>query len=329
MRLSIVIPVYNVAPYLERCVQSVMRQTFKDSEVILVDSDKCTDDSNEMCARYAAENPTFRVIRQEEPGLAGARNTGIRHARGEFIIFLDGDDYWMLDDGLERLFDAVSDDTDLVVFKSVDVWDQERVVTVLDFDLERIEALPDAPAVFDYLVRAQEFSMSACVNLVRRELLTGNDIFFPVGYTSEDVFWSIHLWQHIRKCRILNLDMYGYCHRAGSLSTVPSIWIYESYDRIFTFWKEPCGHDCVNAAPIRIYLADMWVSRGYGYYQQKKKDKPMALAVLKRHADLLRYAGTPKARRAAFLVRYFGVKRAAVLLGVYWRLRSVVKRHVK
>ncbi len=325
MKLSIVIPVYNVAPYLERCVSSVLRQSFRDYEVILVDSEKCTDSSCELCQRIASEHSGFRVIRQEEPGLAGARNTGIRYAEGEFIIFLDGDDYWLLDDGLEQLFDGISPETDLVVFKSVDIWDQERRIYSSDFDLETINSLPDTTGIFDYLVKTQQFSMSACVNMARMELLKKNEIFFPVGVTSEDVFWSLHLWQHVKRVCIKNLDFYGYCHRPGSLSTVPSIWMYESYDRIFAYWKEQCRLGCVNAAAILSYLADMWVSRGYGYCMIDKKDKPAALAVLKRHKDLLRHSCSRKARRAARLVNMFGVTVAAELLGIYWRVRRTVK----
>lgn len=328
MKLSVVIPVYNVAPYLGRCVDSVLRQTFRDMEVILVDSEKCTDGSCELCQKIASEHEGFSVVRQDEPGLAGARNTGIRHAKGEFIIFLDGDDYWLLDDGLEKLFESITPETDLVVFKSVDIWDQERRVTGGDFDLENIDALPDTAAVFDYLVKTRQFSMSSCVNMVRRELLTGNEVFFPVGITSEDVFWSLLLWQHVRKVRILNLDFYAYCHRSGSLSTVPSIWIYESYDHIFAYWKEKCSGGCVNAEAILIYLADMWVSMGYGSGMIATENRPAAIAVLQRHQDLLGHSYSPKARRAAWLVKLFGAKTAAGILGIYWKLRKTVKSNV-
>ena len=91
MKVSVVIPVYNVRLYLERCVQSVLRQTYKDLEIILVD-DGSKDDSGKLCDQLALSDQRIRVIHQENQGLSGARNTGIRQATGEYIIFLDSDD---------------------------------------------------------------------------------------------------------------------------------------------------------------------------------------------------------------------------------------------
>ena len=94
MKVSVVIPVYNVKPYLERCVQSVLRQTFKDLEIIMVD-DGSTDGSGELAESLKDWSPCIRVVHQENQGLSGARNTGIRHATGEYVVFLDSDDEWL------------------------------------------------------------------------------------------------------------------------------------------------------------------------------------------------------------------------------------------
>lgn len=325
MKVSVIIPVYNVRLYLERCVQSVIRQTYKDLEIILVD-DGSKDNSGELCDQLALSDQRIRVIHQENQGLSGARNTGIRLATGEYIIFLDSDDEWLLDDGLEVLMQKGDVGNDLIIFKNVHIWHGHERTATADYDIDRIAAMPDAKSVFSYLVESQQFRMSACFLLVRRMLLIDNEIYFPKGFISEDVFWSLHLWQCVKTIAILNMDFYAYYHRENSISTSTSLRVYESYDKIFSYWREQCDTGCKNAAAIRIYLADMWVSRGYAYYQLEAEQKPAALAILQRHVDLLQYASTSKSQRVAKLAQLLGVKTTVCLLGWYWQLRNRIKR---
>ena len=325
MKISVVIPVYNVKPYLERCVQSVLRQTYKDLEIILVD-DGSTDGSGELCDDIATRDQRILVIHQKNQGLSGARNTGIQQARGEYIAFLDSDDEWLLSDGLENLLQG--EKADLIIFKRVDVWEKNQSCPSADYDIENIANIHDIQIVFSHLVTTQQLQISACFLLVRRRIILDYNIFFPVGIISEDIYWSMQLWQHVRMVKILNLPFYGYYHRATSLSTSPSIRVDRSYDKLFTDWKEKCRQGCVNAEAILTYMANLWVSRGYKFHQLQTKDKPEVLAILKRHADLLNYAGTPKARRTAKMVSVLGVKLTFILLGIYWRLRTRYKGHV-
>lgn len=326
MKVSVIIPVYNVRPYLERCIQSVLNQTYKDVEVILVD-DGSTDGSGELCDELALNNQHIRVIHQANQGISGARNAGLLQAEGQYIAFLDADDAWLLPDGLEQILNkAEVTVADIVIFKAVHIFGGGRKNYTQDYDVEYIETLPDSSAIFSHLVYTQQFSMSACFLLVRRKLLVDHDIFFPLGYISEDVFWSIHLWQYIQTVVILNLDFYGYYHRGASVTSTPSLKVYESYDNIFSYWKDQCEKGCKNADAIRAYLADMWINRGYCYGELNSIERKKAIKVLKQHADLLKYANTSKSVRVSTIVRVIGVKNTAVILGWYWHLRSIVKK---
>lgn len=322
--VSVVVPVYNVAPYLERCVRSVLRQTYKELEVILVD-DGSTDGSGELCDQLASTDTRIHVVHQKNQGLSGARNTGIRQATGEYMAFIDSDDEWLFDDGLEKLLKTTSDNKDLIIFKGVNIWKDGRRTPFGDYDVAHISQLPDAQAVFSHLVETQLFQMSACFLLVRRKLLTDNELFFPQGLISEDVQWSLILWQHVHSVYVTNLEFYGYCHRENSITTSTSIRVDESYDKIFTYWKEQCDKGCINATAIRIYLCDLWVSRGYCYYKLNAEEKTVAYGILHRHSDLLRYAVTPKSRRVAKMSKVLGVRPTLVALGWYWQLRNLIK----
>ena len=94
--ISIIIPVYNVAAYLPRCLDSIIGQTYPNLEIILVD-DESPDNCPQICEEYAAKDKRIKVIHQKNKGLAGARNTGLDHAHGEFITFVDSDDWLALD----------------------------------------------------------------------------------------------------------------------------------------------------------------------------------------------------------------------------------------
>ncbi|MCQ2420443.1 MAG: glycosyltransferase [Clostridia bacterium] len=101
--ISVIVPVYNVAQFLPRCVDSILAQSFRDFEVILVD-DGSTDESGALCEQYAKTDSRIRVIHQENRGLSGARNTGIEHAVGAYLAFIDSDDFvpgYMLRDLLD------------------------------------------------------------------------------------------------------------------------------------------------------------------------------------------------------------------------------------
>jgi len=322
--ISIVIPVYNVAPYLKRCVQSVLRQTYKDLEVILVD-DGSTDGSGELCDQLASTDTRIQVIHQKNQGLSGARNTGIRQATGEYIAFIDSDDEWLFDDGLEKLLKTTSDSKDLIIFKGVNIWKDGRRTPFGDYDVEHISHLPDAQAVFSHLVEAQLFQMSACFLLIRRKFLADNELYFPNGLISEDVQWSLILWQHVHSLCVTNLEFYGYHHHSNSISTTISLRVYESYDKIFLYWKVQCNQGCVNATAIMTYLSLLWVSISYIYYRLKTDEKPIAFNILKHHADLFLHATTPKSRRVAKILKIFGVKNTIIFLGRYWQLRNWVK----
>ena len=116
--ISVLVPIYRIDRYLGICVESLLNQTYKNLEIILVD-DGSTDGSGEMCDQIATRDPRTLVIHQKNQGLSGARNTGIRHATGEYVIFIDSDDEWLLDNGLDSLQYERTFSTDNIEIDSV------------------------------------------------------------------------------------------------------------------------------------------------------------------------------------------------------------------
>ena len=108
IKFSIIIPVYNVEKYLNECVDSVLNQTYKYMEIILVD-DGSTDSSPQICDSYAEKDNRIRAIHKENGGLSSARNAGIKNMTGDYVLFLDSDDFWDNNKALEHLSYIISE----------------------------------------------------------------------------------------------------------------------------------------------------------------------------------------------------------------------------
>lgn len=330
MKLSIIIPVYNVEQYLPSCVQSVITQTYQDLQVILVD-DGSTDSSGLLCNQLAQQDSRIQVVHKENGGLSDARNAGLRVAIGEYVAFLDSDDVYLLNDGLEQLMAlAQVEQPDVLLFQAVDVYPNHQSVRKA-YD-EAWIAAHSGMEVFHQLVRTQSFNMSACFQLVRRNLLEQHQIYFEKGLLSEDVDWSLRLWRHVSKVRAINLPLYGYQHREGSISTTYTIRNLCSYEHIFAKFVQLYNERIVDVATELYwkttmgYLAQMYTSCLYAYGQIASKDKSEAYAILKRYATLLEHSISIKSERVILLKRYIGLRLTVGVFALYGKIRKLLKK---
>ena len=324
MKISFLIPVYNTAPHLVQCIQSLLGQTQPPEEIVLVD-DGSTDGSGQLCDSLSQRFTSIKVIHQANGGLSTARNRALQEATGDYVAFLDSDDCWLVSEALDSLRQQLKkSQPDLLLFKRVDIYPHKRTEG-RDYDAAFIRSHTGGE-VFDYLIRNSQFQMSACFQLVRRQLLVEHQIQFPVGIVSEDLFWSLSLWQHIQKVDVANIPLYGYQHREGSITSNYTLHHVKSCDYIFTEWKQRCGADCRNADIILRYLSDQWVSSAYHWGQLPKSDRTHAASMLGRHSDLLQHANSRKARITHLLYRLSGCRMTLTLCSLYWKLRARIKR---
>ena len=182
--------------------------------------------------------------------------------------------------------------------------------------------------VFAHLVRTQRFNMSACFQAIRRTLLTDNDIYFPVGMLSEDVDWSLRLWQKVETVQALNLNIYGYWHRHGSITTTYSIRNLRCYDQMFTTWINRLSS--LNeryAKAVAGYLAGLYVSCLYQYKQIAVQDRDEAKNILRQHQSLLQYSQNAKAHRVAIVYRFGGFHVMLYLFAAYGGFKHRRKKY--
>lgn len=217
LKISVVIPVYKVEMYLHQCVDSVLSQTYKNIEVILVD-DGSPDNCPHICDQYADANARVKVIHQTNGGLSAARNAGVRRASGEYIIFLDSDDFWNSPESLKNLVCRLEKkSTDVLNFAYIRT---DELGNMISERFNGIDSMPlDVAGLEDqlaYLTRYSLYIASAWNKIVRREIVL--EVPFEEGKTSEDIDWCARLI-----CKASSFDfacekLYCYRQRSGSIT---------------------------------------------------------------------------------------------------------------
>lgn len=204
-RISIIIPVYNTAEYLPKCLDSIYTQSMEDFQVILV-NDGSPDDSQVIIDRYAAQYPDKTItLRQENAGQAAARNAGLRLATGEFICFVDSDDY-LHPNALEQAYRAVEEGgLDIVCYQF--------------FRVENGRSIPPGRPVFPCEDIRKTFILTEampCNKLIRRTLFTEHGLYFSQGRIYEDLELMPQLALYTDKIGYLDVPLYYYLIRSGS-----------------------------------------------------------------------------------------------------------------
>lgn len=204
---SIIIPVYKVEKYLEQCVNSVLAQTYQDYELILVD-DGSPDNCPQMCDEFAETNNRICVIHKCNGGLSDARNSGLKVARGQYVLFLDSDDFWCDVDCLKKIYYKLStEETDILIFGSQKLFQNSYVSqTKVRVDEVLISHAQD----LEYLMQYNRFISSAWDKVVRRKLIEEHQISFVKGQLSEDIEWCAKLLLTDPKINVIFEDFHVY-----------------------------------------------------------------------------------------------------------------------
>jgi len=209
--ISVIIPVYNVEKLISRCVDSVLNQTYQNFEIILVD-DGSPDNCPQLCDEYAKKDARILVLHKQNGGLSSARNAGIEAAKGEYITFIDSDDY-INDDYLQTLYTAISEDnTSLAIGSHRAVYDNG---TVIDRSNGKRDVLSSKQAL-EAMLYDDGVDVSAWAKLYKRELFS--DIRYPEGRLYEDAATTYKLIDKAARVSLDSKIIYNYMIRSTSIA---------------------------------------------------------------------------------------------------------------
>ncbi|MDM0445792.1 glycosyltransferase [Clostridium perfringens] len=217
MLLSIIIPVYNVEDYIQQCIESVLKIELSDMEIIVVD-DLSEDGSIAIVERF--KDYRIKIVNSDNKGLSGARNTGIKFAKGEFIYFIDSDDYLINQYSIIKMINlAIKNNLDLVIGNGFYYWSDVEKRKIYDDNKSPKEKIINN--VEEYIIDSLKnnyYQDMVWLKIYRKSLLIENKIFFSEGKLNEDVDWTLRVFLNSKKIGYLETPFYMYRRREGSIT---------------------------------------------------------------------------------------------------------------
>ena len=317
MLISFIIPVYNVEKYLNECVDSILSQEFKDYEIILVD-DGSTDTSGVICDEYAKKHANVIVEHKPNGGSSDARNVGIKLARGEYVLFVDSDDYIEKNSmyAIVNCLEEQKKQIDIVFLNASKVFPDGTKAPLGDnYDRNKING-KTKDEVLKHIAELPKYPGSGCTKLIRREIIVDNEIFFEKGIYCEDIDWTI--------CLLVTADTFAYCeadyycyrqNRKGSNTNIITPRHIECLVYIMSKWasKEMVKD---NQTEINAFLAYEYMIMLFLFSLLSKKDQNKVIDSVKSYSWLLKYGKAKKVKMTRFLVAMAGVKITSKLLNI-------------
>lgn len=319
MKVSFVIPVYKVEQYLEQCVKSIALQTYRDIEIILVD-DGSPDSCPALCERYASEDSRIKVYHKENGGLSDARNYGTKYASGDYIIYVDSDDFWIHNDGLEKLVDIANTypDVDFINFQCSYYYTCNGSFSPWPLYDSRLSTPKDKNEAIKLLTKTSSMTMSACLKMIKRSFIIDNNLVFIKGQLSEDIPWFINLMDKCQTCIFSNLNIYAYrqgvsgsiTHNIGQRNINNLIRIIETeLNKINSRTFDEEAKECI----LSFLAYEYSIVLGYlqfldKYSAQKQYD------YLTQYEYLLQYNKDPKVKIVSIAYKILGLKLTTQLL---------------
>lgn len=216
--ISVIIPVYNVERYLRECISSVLNQTYQNFEIVLVD-DGSKDRSPEICDEFAASDPRIRCIHKENGGASTARNVGLDYAKGEYLFFLDSDD-WLDDHTFEKLLTPLQNtEMDFSFCEAYAVDEDTGKISLTNYGYHRNYGTGNAQSMFSEMVERREFHVAVWMLLYRREFLQKNGLRFVEKIMYEDCIYAYQAYKQAKLAAHVHEYLYYRRYRKGSVMT--------------------------------------------------------------------------------------------------------------
>lgn len=313
IKFSIIIPVYNVEKYIHKCIDSVIKQSYGNIEVILV-NDGSPDNCGNICEEYHKMDNRVKVIHKENGGLSSARNAGINIVTGDYIIFLDSDD-WIENDFIKRLYNYIkSNDFEVIVVSVKAYFEDTNEFQEKIYNIEEKTA-KSGYEVFKYLYNKKSFWGAAWQFVVKKDFWVNNGMMFEDGIYHEDELYSPELLLLANKVGFCNNAFYvNRSERSGSI--INSYNIKKEFDKVFIIkalikLSETPKFIGIKSELLKWRCSQMYVGLVKSSYKYLKNNEIKSMELKKQIQSMesvLKYNKNKKYKIFYFGIKIFGVK---------------------
>lgn len=318
-RFSIIVPMYNCAPFLNEALEGISFQKYDNYEIILVD-DGSKDETGFIAVAYAEKHDNTKYIRINHGGAGAARNAGIKSANGEYVLFLDADDYWTDPLLLVKLDKKVKKyQPHIIMYQMIQVDQSGAVLNGTQKPKFPVyKELFYIEEVYISLVKDGQVLASACNKCVKKELLEDNKILFLEKTTGEDIDWVLQLFSYAKTIVFINEKVYAYRqhhigNRASSSADGP-----ENLARIICHWSDEIKKKNISnpQAVGGIIAFEFGIYMGYSHLVSTETRK-----LMREYRNVLFYGLDRKTKLIARVYRFFGFNITCFAVRCYLSLR--------
>lgn len=320
MKVTFILPIYNVEKYLSECVESILSQTYKDFEILLID-DGSLDDCPKLCDEWAHKDERIKAFHKENGGLSDARNYGLERAQGEYVIFVDSDDFWIERDSLQKLMNLVDKYSccDFISFNCAYYYPSKKLYkNWVRFD-DKLAIPTDKDTAMHLLVASGTIPMSACLKVISKKSLSAMQLQFIKGTISEDIPWFIDLLEGSKQCMFVN--EYVYAYRQNVVGSITASRNAKSAKDLFTIVKNEVNKIRGRSFSVKAKEA-LYSFLAYEFCILLTATSCMTESERKElltYKWLLKYTTNPKVKKAALVNKLFGIKVTEWVMKFYIR----------
>ena len=323
-KLSVIIPIYKVEKYLNECINSVICQTYKNLEIILVD-DGSPDSCPQMCDDWARKDSRIKVIHKPNGGLSSARNAGINVATGDYIMFIDADDFLIDENCIEKIAQIISKDNKQCYLSPFKYFIKNQLSISDKYVVDRDLFRNPLETIYASLVYNNNLSISAWAKVIEREFLTRNNIYYQEKILSEDIPWTINIFRCNPSLGFIPFSYYAYRQNVENSITQKKCEVLLDA-QLKIIYQLLDDNEAMNNKYKDLefaYLAFIWCVAFSMIPDIKKEEQKKYYKKFKDLQFLLKYNKSNKVKAIRLMYFILGAKFTANLLYKYRRKRDI------
>lgn len=320
MFFSIIVPVYKVENYLSKCLDSILKQSFGDFEAILVD-DGSPDCCPAICDIYAKKDRRIKVIHKKNGGLSDARNCGVNYSFGDYVVFVDSDDF-IEPFALEKFRNAIIKykNPDVLLTTFIENYKDKEIIEDQHMDAFFLKKSVDKNTILDWAINHSKNSAPAQLKICHRSFLIDNKIVFSVGRLHEDIDWTTNLYFYAKSFGVCSYPWYHHkLDREGQItSSIKLKNIIDVIEMGENHYSKAISKNGMNHLISKYYFIRIYRILSYAKYLNSE-DYQFVIKTIKKHKHLYSFKIAPKAKYKLFtlIMHLFGISFSLKLFTVF------------